>query len=91
MLKRMATAEAMEGQTRNQRNCALYYERHKHAFLRRKLLRSMQKGTIPYRRSCQLYGVSVKDVIDAYALYSKDNEPSARSRERYERLLREWC
>ena len=35
---------------RNIKNCALYYERHKDLFLKRKVLRGLRKeGTVPYR------------------------------------------
>eukprot|EP00966_Prymnesium_polylepis_P159312 3681943-Prymnesium_polylepis.1 len=76
---------------RNIKNCALYYERHKHEFLKRKLLRGIRKGgSVPYRQSCQRFGISVAEVIEAYQYYSANNSPSDRSRERYQKLLRMW-
>lgn len=76
---------------RNIKNCALYYERHKELFLKRKLLRAVRKhGSVPYRQSCQKLNVSVAEVIDAYQCYVASSEPSERSQARYKKLLCTW-
>lgn len=76
---------------RNIKNCALYYERHRDQFLKRKVLRGIRRaGTVPYRQSCQRLHISVGEVIDAYQSFVAGNEPTERSRERYQRLLSSW-
>jgi hypothetical protein len=77
---------------RNIRNCALYYERHRDQFLKRKVLRGVKsRGAVPYRESCRRFGISVAEIMDAYQCYVANNEPNERSRVRYNNLLRGWC
>jgi hypothetical protein len=76
---------------RNIKNCALYYERHKQLFLKRKLLRSIRKhGSVPKRQSCQKLHVSVAEVMHAYQAYVALHEPSERVAKRYQNLLCSW-
>jgi hypothetical protein len=88
--EQMSSADEHQRQ-RNIKNCALYYERHKGLFLKRKLLRSIRThGSVPYRQSCQKLNVNVAEVIDAYQCYVAKNEPCERSAKRYKNLLNTW-
>ena len=76
---------------RNIKNCALYYQRHREQFLKRKVLRSLRNvGTVPYRNSCARLNISVAEIIQAYQCHVADKAPSERTRERYEKLLSNW-
>jgi hypothetical protein len=72
--------------TRNAKNCALYYHRHRDAFLKRKVLRLVRaRGTVPRRSTCDRLNIDIAEVAHAWSMCA---EP--RQQVKMERLLDGW-